>query len=73
MEFSPEVALAVVALVEAVKRVVPEQMQGLVTMAVAVVIGAGIGYGMGMGWLDGAFAGLAAVGAVKVARSIAGD
>lgn len=70
---SVEVGAAIVAIVEAIKRVVPF-VTGWVTVVLAGILGLGAGFaGLGgLDWLSGLLVGLAAAGTVKTATAIGG-
>ena len=68
MEVATNAAI-VIALVDALKRVVGEKLSGLVTIVAAIVIGAALGFFTDGNALQGAAEGLIAVGAITTARA----
>lgn len=68
---SLEVGAAIVAVTEAIKRIVP-QVSGVVTIAVAALLGLAAGFaGLGgLNWLSGLAVGLASSGTVTVVSKV---
>jgi len=70
---SIEVSASIIAVTEAIKRIAPG-VNGIVTIIVAAVLGvlAGLAKIDNLNWLSGLITGLAAVGVVKTASTVAG-
>ena len=61
------IAAITIALVDAVKRLAPEQVHGLVTIVLAVLVGVGLSF---ITLPLGVVAALSAVGVITVARNV---
>ena len=73
MGVSVVVSGAIIAVTEAIKRVVPS-VSGVVTIAVAAVLGilAGLAKIDGLNWLSGLITGLVASGVITTANAVSG-
>ena len=70
MVFDPFISGAIIAVTEAIKKVLPDKVEGVVVIIVAALLGVGFALYQGADLVQGALNGLVASGIVTVASRI---